>query len=119
MCNEQDLVSVTLEVILLLLYAWNVCPVPGTDISRSLVAVGQEYAFPIDFSSCKHWELTSSASTVVSYSKEFATWLSACREIANLLGGEQQVYHRKYVNARHQDPCIYSIGNIVLACHAI
>jgi hypothetical protein len=54
MCNEWDLVWVALEAILLLLYAWNSCPVAGTDISRSLVAVVREFAFPIDFSSGKH-----------------------------------------------------------------
>jgi hypothetical protein len=114
MCNKRDSVRVALEAILLLLYAWNSCPVPGTDISHSLVAVGREFAFPIDFSSGKHWELTSSASTVVSYSKELATRLSACREVAELLVQEQHLYHREYINTRRPDPQIYSIGNIVL-----
>ena len=54
MCNEQDTVWVTLESLLLLLYAWNSCPVPGTNISCSLVAVGRKFAFPIDYSSGKH-----------------------------------------------------------------
>ena len=40
MCNERDSVRVALEDILLLLYAWNSYPMHGTDISRSLVAVG-------------------------------------------------------------------------------
>ncbi len=48
MTNKQDSVRVALKAILLLLYAWNSCPIPGTDISRSLVAVGHEFAFPID-----------------------------------------------------------------------
>ena len=53
MCSECDTVRVALESLslLLLLYAWNSCPVPGTDISCSLVAVGWEFAFPIDYSS--------------------------------------------------------------------
>jgi hypothetical protein len=42
MTNKQDSVRVALEVILLLLYAWNSCPIPGTDISQSLVLVGPE-----------------------------------------------------------------------------
>jgi len=50
MCNKCDSVCVALEAILLLLYAWNSCPVPGTDISRSIVAVSHEFTFPIDFS---------------------------------------------------------------------
>ena len=49
MSNERDSVRIALEAILLLLYAWNSCPVPGNDISRSLVAVGREFAFPIDY----------------------------------------------------------------------
>ena len=49
MCNERDSVRVALEAMLLLLYAWNSCPVPGTDISHSLVAVGREFAFPDQF----------------------------------------------------------------------
>ncbi len=69
MCNERDSVQIALEAMLPLLYEWNSCPVPGTDISHSLVAIGREFAFPIDYSSGKHWELTLSPATVVSYSK--------------------------------------------------
>jgi hypothetical protein len=54
MTNECDSGCVALEAILLLLYAWNSCPIPGTDISWSLVAVGREFAFPIDYSTNKH-----------------------------------------------------------------
>jgi hypothetical protein len=115
MCNERDLVRVALKAILLLLYAWNLCPVPGTDISCSLIAVGQEFAFPINFSSRKHWELASSASTVVSYSKELATWLSACRDVAKLLVKEAHTYHREYVNAHRPNQRIYSVDDILFA----
>ena len=119
MCNERDSVRIALEAILLLLYAWNSCPIPGTDISHSLIAVSREFAFPINFSSGKHWELTSSASTVVSYSKELATRLSACRKVAELLVEEQRAYHCEYINARRPDPRIYSVGDIVFACRAV
>ena len=54
MTNERDSIRIALEAILLLLYAWNSCPIPGTDISRSLVAVGPEFAFPINYSTNKH-----------------------------------------------------------------
>jgi len=73
MTNERDSVRIALEAILLLLYAWNSCPIPGTDISRSLVAVGREFAFPIDYSTNKHWELTSSPTNVESYSQDLAS----------------------------------------------
>jgi hypothetical protein len=90
MCNKRDTVRVALEALLLLLYAWNSCPVPGTDISLSLVALGCEFAFLIDYSSGKHWQLTSSPATVDSYSKQLASRLSACREIAELLVREHR-----------------------------
>jgi hypothetical protein len=114
-CNKRDSVWVTLKATLLLLYVWNSCPIPGMDISRSLIAVGREFAFPIEFSSGKHWELTLSASTVVSYLKDLAARLLVCRLVAELLVEEQRAYHREYINARWPDPCIYSVGDIIFA----
>ena len=72
MTNKRDSVRVALESLLLLLYAWISCPVPGTDISWSMVAVGREFAFPLDYSSGKHWQLTSLPNTIETYSKELA-----------------------------------------------
>ena len=50
MTNERDSVRVALKAILLLLYAWNSCPIPDTDVSCSLIAVGRKFAFPINYS---------------------------------------------------------------------
>jgi len=115
MCNKWDTVRVALESLLLLLYAWNSCSVPSTDISCSLVAVGRKFAFPIDYSSGKHWQLTSSPATVKSYSKQLANCLSACHKIAELLVCEHQEWHRALVNSRQKDPRVYSPGDIVFA----
>jgi hypothetical protein len=94
-------------------------PCPWDGHFRSLVAVSREFAFPINFSIGKHWELTSSTSTAVSYSKELATRLSACRDVAKLLVKEARAYHCEYVNARRPDPRIYSVGDIVFAQRAV
>jgi hypothetical protein len=118
MCNERDTNRIALEGILLLIYAWNSCPVPGTDISRSMVALGREFAFPIDFSVGKHAELFSAPGAVLSYSKELATRLDSCREIALLLAKEQRTLHRKLVNSRRGDPRIYNEGDVVFARRA-
>jgi hypothetical protein len=45
MTNPHNSVCIALEAILLLLYAWNSCPVPGMDISHSLIAVSQNSPF--------------------------------------------------------------------------
>ncbi len=119
MTTERNSVRIALEAILLLLYAWNSCPIPGTNISRSLVAVGHEFAFPINYSTNKHWELTSSLSSVESYSRDLAICLTAFCEVAQLLVHEHQAYHRKLIDSRRPDPCIYSIGKIVFAQRAV
>jgi hypothetical protein len=90
MTNERDSVRIASEALLLIIYAWNSAPIPGTDLPRSLVAVGRVFSFPIDFSDAKHLELVSSPDKVISYAKDQATWLrSSLRSIeagiANLL----------------------------------
>jgi hypothetical protein len=101
MTNKHNSVCVALEALLLLVYAWNLCPIPGTDISQSLVAVGRKFAFPINFSTNKHRKLTSSLpSTVESYSKNLANCLSACRELAQLLVSEHPAWHPKLANSQ-------------------
>jgi hypothetical protein len=119
MTNERGSIQVALEAILLLIYAWNSCPIPGTDISRSLVAVGCKFAFPIDYLAGKHWELVSSPSTVTTYSKDLAMRLTACCAIAELLVKEHCAYHCKFINTNRPNPRVYAIGNIVFARQAV
>jgi hypothetical protein len=119
MTNERDSIRVAMEAILLLLYAWNSAPIPGTDLSRCFVALGQEFQFPIDFSANKHFELTLTPTTIASYSCELATQLSALREVAGLLVKEQRAYHREFVNSRRPDPTIYSVGDIIFTRRAV
>jgi len=114
-CTECGSVRIAEEAILLFLYAWNSCPVLGTNISRSFVAVGQEYVFPIDYSTKKHWELTSTPAAVTSYSKTLAQYLQASLEVARLLVGKNCTYHRDFINSRRPNPKIYHIGNLVFA----
>ncbi len=91
--NERDSLCIALKAIQLLICAWNSCPVPGTDISRSLVAVGCKFQFPIDFSSGKHIKLMSAPGAVISYSRKLATPLNACHQIASILVEEHQCWH--------------------------
>ncbi len=41
--NKHNLVRVAMEANLLLLYAWNSAPIPGTDLSCYFVAIGQKF----------------------------------------------------------------------------
>ena len=116
MTNERGSVRIAMECILLLLHPWNSCPIPGTDISRSLVAMGREFNFPIDYTSQAHWNLTASTpKTVNSYVKQLSAHLDLCREIAQLLVHEHRALHRELVNSHRPDPRIFAVGDIVFA----
>jgi hypothetical protein len=115
MTNERNSTWVALESILLLIYAWNLCPVPDTDISRSMAAVGHKFSFPIDFLAGKHAELYLAPVLVELYAQDLARRLSSCHEIAKLLVKEQRCWQRELINSRRCDPCIFSVSNIVFA----
>ena len=101
------------------LYAWNSAPVIGTDISRSLMVVGREFQFPIDFSADEHNILTSSPSSVTNYACEQATLLSCCRSVAKELINHHRSWHREYINARRPDPRHYAIDDKVFARRSV
>jgi hypothetical protein len=86
------------------------------DITRSLVVVRRKFAFLIDYSSGKQWELVSSPSTVKTYSKDLAVRLTACRKVAELLVMEHCAYHRKFINTNWPNPRVYSVSNNVFSC---
>ncbi len=119
MSNERGSIWIAMEAILLLHYAWNSAPIPGTDLSRCFVALGQEFQFPINFSANKHWELTSTPATIKSYAREVAIHLQSSREIAKILVKEQQAWHHKFIHAYRPDPKIYSVGDIDFARQAV
>ena len=116
MTNESNSNRIALEAILLLVYAWKLCPVPGTDILHCMVALWHKFSFPIDFSMGKHAELYSAPGTVDSDSKQLPTCLSCCQAVAELLVKEQLCWHCKLINSWHWDTCIYLIGDIMFAC---
>eukprot|EP00957_Ditylum_brightwellii_P077403 5881265-Ditylum_brightwellii.AAC.1 len=59
-------------------HAWNSAPVIGTDISRSLLVVGREYSFPIDYTSRVELSFNVTPSDVKSYANEMLVLLEKC-----------------------------------------
>jgi hypothetical protein len=49
MTNERSSMRIAMEAILLLLYAWNSALIPGTNLSRSFVALSCKFQFPIPY----------------------------------------------------------------------
>jgi hypothetical protein len=63
--------------------------------------------------------LTSTPSTIASYSRDLASRLSALRDVASLLVKEQRAWHREFVNAHRPDPKLFAIGDVVFARRAV
>ncbi len=95
MTNKHSSIQIVMEAILLFFYAWNSAPILGTDLSRSFVALGCKFRFPINFSADKHWNTLQ---------LDLAAHHQASREIAKILVKEQCVWHREFINVRQPDP---------------
>jgi len=118
-CGERGTNKVALEGILMALYAWNSAPVIGTDISRSMLVVGRDFQFPIDFSADEHHILTSNPAKTRAYAASQADLLTYSREIAKELINQHRAWHREYINSRRSTPRLYDVGEIVFAKRAV
>ena len=118
-CNERATNRVALEGILMALYAWNSAPVNGTDMSRSLLVVGREFQFPIDFSADEHHILTSNPAKTHAFATTQAKLLACCRPIAMELIQHHRSYHREYINKRRPNPRVYAVGDSVFAKRSV
>ncbi len=91
MYDKRGTIRIAMEAIILLLYVWNSGPIPGTDLSHCFVALGREFQFPNNFPTNKHWEVISSPASILSYSCNLATHLSAWCKISRILMEEQHL----------------------------
>jgi hypothetical protein len=118
-CNERDSIRVAAEGLQLCKYAWNSAPVVGTDISRSLVCVGREFKFPIEYTSAAHVNLSLDPSATTSFAQVQETVLSQSREIFRILIHEHRAWHREYINSSRPDPLIYEVNDLVFARRSV
>ena len=88
-CNNR----VSLEGILMSLYACNSAPVVCTDIYHSLLVTGQKFNFTIDFSIEQHQVLTSNPLEVSTFEVEQARLLECGCVIARELIHHHRAYH--------------------------
>jgi hypothetical protein len=65
----------------------------GTDLSRSLLVMGRQFKFPIDFVSQQTMNFETSEEGKKSFANELTTLLTTCREICTLLNSEHRAAH--------------------------
>jgi hypothetical protein len=98
--NDGGTNRVFLEGAETLTYAWDSWPVLGTDLSRSLLTVGREFHFPIDFTTNRNFSFDATDKSTKSYAAEMTDLLQKCRIIYVMLIAEHRAAHREYRNAQ-------------------
>ena len=118
-CNKRGMNKASQEGVLMSLYPWNSVPVPGSDISRSLIVVDQEFQFPIDLSARKPSVLTLLPGQVKSFAIDQAHLLLVCRRVAEELTHHHRTYHHKLINSQRGTPHIFENGDKVSSRRAV
>jgi hypothetical protein len=97
------------------LYGSNAAPIDGTDISRSKVAVGREFPFPIDLSNQTNVPRLSGSSpqNAIDYFDAASPLLYQQRELLRILNDERRERHRDLRNKGKQER-EFSPGNLVI-----
>ena len=91
--NDRKRTRVFVEGALMTAYAWNSAPVAGTNLSRSLVVLGQEFEFPIDFKTRQHLTFSTDPANIQSYAENVLELLEKSREVFKVLIHEHRAYH--------------------------
>ena len=101
------------------LYACNLAPVVATDIFWSLVIIGCEFQFPINFCTDFHWIITSNPTRVTNYESDQARLLLCTRAIDRKLIHHHRIYACEYINSHFSNTRLYSYGNMLFAKRAV
>ena len=114
--DHGNLSKVWLPSAMLAAYGWNSSPIDGTDIVRSIPAVGREFRLPLDISLLPAISppITDHAQAVSEYAVHMSQSTTFNQEILKLLVEERRAAHAERINESRQ-PVEYQVGDLVLA----
>jgi hypothetical protein len=111
--NDRKSTRVFVEGALMTAYAWNSAPVAGTNLSRSLVVLGREFEFPIDFTTRQHLTFSTDTANIQSYAETMLELLEKNREVFKVLIHEHRAYHRELRNSQINEKPKFRVDDIV------
>ena len=87
-------------------YAWNAAPSDGTDIPRSLAAIGREFPFPIDakLSNRSANTGTSDSQHTLDHSEAILPFLLQQKELLQILNTDRREWHSTLKNKDRKTP---------------
>ena len=114
--QDRATLSVWVPAILLAAYAWNSSPIDGTDIIRSIPAVGRPFWFPLDLAitNADIDPVIHQAPAVVQYLLGVSSHVSFAQDILKLLVSDRRTARAEHVNS-NRTPVTFDIGDLVLA----
>jgi hypothetical protein len=101
-----------MQGVLFALYAWNTSPIDGTDICRSLVAIGRDSPIPIGIEPTVMRGTTLESQSAIEYHDTAAPLLYRQRAFLDILNAECRQRHIDMKNANKSTP-LFTPGDIV------
>jgi len=98
--NTADMMSLSQwkQGTLFSLYGWNVAPIDGTDVPRSVAAVGRDFPFPINLSPAMASDGSSKGQNALDYLDAASPLLFKQRQLLEILNQEQCQRHTELRN---------------------
>lgn len=117
--SDRDTNQVFIETSHCAAYAWNSSCIDGTDISRSVVAVGREFKFPLDIAlHDAPTPVDGSVFAVHAFLRLGQENSQFAQKILQLLTEERRTYHRERANeTRNQQ--LFQLGDLVMVRVAV
>jgi hypothetical protein len=113
--NDRGTNTVFVEAAHTAAYAWNSSPIDGTDIIRSVPAVGRPFRFPFDLSlSPTPTPTQQQATDVHAFLRLAGPTAQFAEQVLRLLTDERRAIHRERANAS-RSPVSFAIGDLVMA----
>ncbi len=112
--NDRGTNTVFVEASHTAAYAWNSSPIDGTDIIRSVPAVGRPFCFPFDLSlSPRPTPTEQQASDVHAFLRLASPTTQFAEQVLRLLTEERRAIHRERANAT-RSPITYAVGDLLM-----
>jgi hypothetical protein len=112
--SERNSNQVWVETSHCAIYAWNSSCIDGTDIMRSVAAVGREFKFPLDLSlQSEPKPVDGSVFAVHAFLRLAQENSTFAGQILRLLTEERRTYHRERAN-EHRAQRLFALGDQVM-----
>jgi hypothetical protein len=112
--NDRDTNQVFIETVHCATYAWNSSTIDGTDITRSVAAIGRPFAFPLDITlSTTPSPSYGNVANLHSFIRLAQRNSTFATEILKIITEERRTYHRERINAT-RNQSLFHLDDIIM-----